>query len=55
MKRRKQAAKRRRTSQSTRGVIHDPKSLVIAFAITGAMLLMGMGFIAWAVEGMAAL
>jgi hypothetical protein len=36
-------------------MIHDPKSIIVALAITAVMLLMGMGFIAWAVEGMAAL
>jgi hypothetical protein len=36
-------------------MIHDTKSIVVAQAITAAMLLMSMGFIAWAVEGMAAL
>jgi hypothetical protein len=36
-------------------VFHDTKSIVVAFAITAVMLLMGMGFIAWGIEGMAAL
>jgi hypothetical protein len=36
-------------------MIHDTKSIVVAFAITAVMLLMGMGLIAWAAEGMAAL
>lgn len=36
-------------------MIHDLKSIIIAFAITAVMLLMSMGLIAWAVEGMAAL
>jgi hypothetical protein len=36
-------------------MIHDTKSIVVAFAITAAMLLLGMGLIAWGVEGMAAL
>jgi hypothetical protein len=36
-------------------MIHDTKSIVVVFAITAVMLLMGMGFIAWAVEGLVAL
>lgn len=36
-------------------MIHDTKSIVVAFAITAVMLLMSLGLIAWAVEGMAAL
>jgi hypothetical protein len=36
-------------------MIHDSKSITIALAITAVMLLVGMGLIAWAVEGMAAL
>lgn len=36
-------------------MIHDPKSIIIALCIAGAMLLMGLGLIAWGIEGMAAL
>jgi hypothetical protein len=36
-------------------MIHDTKSIVVAFAITAVMLLISMGLIAWGVEGMAAL
>jgi hypothetical protein len=37
-------------------MIHDTKSIVVAFAITAAMLLMSMAaVIAWGIEGMAAL
>jgi|LakMenE18May11ns_1017448.scaffolds.fasta_scaffold9957487_12 hypothetical protein len=36
-------------------MIHDTKSIVVAFAITAVMLLMSLSLIAWAVEGMAAL
>jgi hypothetical protein len=36
-------------------MIHDSRSITIALAITAVMLLMSLGLIAWAVEGMAAL
>jgi hypothetical protein len=36
-------------------MIHDPKSIIVALAITVAMLLISMGLIAWGIEGMAAL
>ena len=36
-------------------MIHDQRSIIIALAITAAMMLVSLGLIAWAVEGMAAL
>jgi hypothetical protein len=44
-----------RKKRKVGSMIHDTKSIVVVFAITAVMLLMGLGLIAWGIEGMAAL